>query len=122
MNANRVGLVGHSRGGEGVVAAQTIAAGTTPASPYRIVAVAAFSPTDGPNWSETSPGPGPYSPSVPYIMIYGTHDGDLYGYAGNTGFRVVERVPRPRHMIAIYGGHHNFFNSTWDLDGRPTIA
>jgi len=118
----RVGLLGHSRGGEGVAAAQAIAAAASPAPPHRILAVATFSPTDGPNWSETSPGPGPYTPSVPYLTLYGTADGDLSGYAGNTGIRVADRAPRPRHTIAIYGANHNFFNSTWGSDGAPTIT
>jgi dienelactone hydrolase len=122
MDAGRVALLGHSRGGEGVVAAQNIYAGLSPGPGYTLRAVAAFSPTDGPNWSDTTPGPGPYDPALPYLMIYGTRDGDLDGYAGNTGFRVVDRAGRPRHMITIHGGNHNFFNSTWGPDGSPTIT
>jgi hypothetical protein len=56
------------------------------------------------------------------MMMYGTRDGDLSGYAGNTGFRVVDRAVRPRHMVTIHGGNHNFFNSTWASDGAPTIS
>ena len=77
MDAGRVALLGHSRGGEGR-AEHPRRPFARPA--YTLRAVAAFSPTDGPNWSETSPGPGPYDPGLPYIMMmYGTRDGDLSG-------------------------------------------
>lgn len=121
IDQDLVGLLGHSRGGEGVVAAQETYSGS-PTPLYDIKAVASFSPTDGPNWVEASPGGGPYDPVFPYLMIYGTRDGDLSGYAGNTGFRIVDRGVRPRHMIAIYGANHNFFNTTWGTDGTPTIT
>ena len=121
INTSQVGLLGHSRGGEGVVAAQNIHSSSGSAG-YHIRAVLSFSPTDGPNWSETSPGGGPYDPGVPYLMIYGTRDGDLNGYAGNTGFRLHDRAERPRHLIAVYGGNHNFFNDNWGSDGNPTIT
>jgi hypothetical protein len=122
MNKHWVGLLGHSRGGEGVAAAQQIFESTSPPPGYTIRAVATFSPTDGPVWSESSPQGGPYSPTVPYLMIYGTEDGDLRGYAGNTGFRTHDRVQRPRHLVAIYGGNHNYFNENWSSDGSPTIS
>jgi len=122
INKNRVGLLGHSRGGEGVVAAQEIFSAMSAGPGYAIKAVTSFSPTDGPNWSESSPGGGPYDPVFPYLMIYGTRDADLRGYAGNTGFRIVDRAIRPRHMIAIYGANHNFFNETWGSDDSPTIT
>jgi len=121
MDPGRVGLVGHSRGGEGIVAAEQIWEGTS--SPgYTLRALAAFSPTDGPNWSETAPGSGPYNPSLPYLLLYGSRDGDVSGYAGNDGIRTFDRAQRPRNMIFIHGANHNFFNSVWSTDGSPTIS
>ena len=124
MDSRRVGLLGHSMGGEGVVAAQEIFSGMSPAPSYAIKAVASLSPSDGTAGlypREGPPGSGPYDPVVPYLMIYGTRDNDLAGYLGQTGYRIVDRSTRPRHMITIYGGNHNFFNQRWDPeDGSPS--
>ena len=121
LDPGRVGLLGHSRGGEGVVAAQEIHSGLT--SPgYSIRGVASFSPTDGSNWNDSSPSSGPYDPLLPYLMIYPSRDGDVRGVAGNTGFRIHDRGVRPRHLVNIHGANHNFFNTTWGSDGSPTIT
>ena len=121
VNFNMIGLLGHSRGGEGVVAAQNIQ--TEFKCAYDIKAILALAPTDGDNFDSYSPQIGPYDPVAPYMMIYGTEDHELRGSGGNSGFRTYDRAVRPRHYLAIYGGNHNFFNDKWDhADGSPTIT
>lgn len=107
IDPNRVGLLGHSLGGLGVVLAQEIFSGKDPKPNYAIKAVATFSPS----FSAEEGGPWDQTPTLPYLTIYGTYDGSFRrGY----GLRFFERASRPRHMITIYGANHNYFNEKWD--------
>lgn len=129
VDTSSVGLLGHSRGGEAVVAAQRL---NDVDSPFRIKAVAALAPTDGGNFTECTKDlpqsiecetSGPWTPTVPYCVLYGSRDGDISGLAGNTGIRTYDRAPRPRHLAFIYGANHNYFNTTWGSDlGGPFMA
>ena len=120
IEPGRVGLIGHSRGGEAVVAAQQILV-SRPRG-FSVLGVASLSPTDGPNRSGASSGGRSYDPAVPYLMVCGTRDTDLSGYAGNPGVRTYDRASRPRHQVEIDGANHNFFNTTWGEESDPTIT
>ena len=121
MDPARVAFIGHSRGGEGVVAANTIYNGLVNPG-YALKAVISYSPTDGPDWTEDNPSGGPYTPTVPYLMMYGTRDGDLSGSAGNVGYRIADRAAYPRFSVSIYGANHNYWNQVWSTDGAPFIS
>ncbi len=106
MDPNRVGLLGHSLGGQGVVAAQEVFSGD-PNPSYAIKAVATFAPADA-NSNE-----GDYftlAPTLPFLLIYGTYDGN---FTSGRPLHFFERASRPRHMITIYGANHNYFNYNW---------
>lgn len=117
IDMTRIGIMGHSRGGDGVVQAeifnQSLGLG------WNIRAVLALSPTD---FSGTSPSPLVLSTSK-FLCLYGSNDGDVWGgsapatqYAG-TGFRFYDRATVEKSMVFIYGATHNRFNTEWGTEG-----
>lgn len=105
VDLDRVVLVGHSRGGEGV----NRAAITTPLSaPYRIAGQVLLAPTDF--GSQT----GPY---VPTVTVLPYCDGDVYDLQGQR-FTDVGRDLAPgdqafRSSVLVMGANHNYFNTEW---------
>ncbi|WP_344832925.1 hypothetical protein [Actinocorallia longicatena] len=101
-----VGLMGHSRGGEGVVKAALMNAGRE--KPYGIKAVLPLAPTDFAR--ATLPGI-PTATILPYCdgdvsNQQGQHfyDDSLYADAGDSAFRA---------SLMVMGTDHNFFNTEW---------
>lgn len=121
LDMSRIGLVGHSRGGEGVVAAQSLNPNWPPESktpaPHSIKAIVAIAPTDG------NPIERPYDvKDSSYLLVLGSRDGDV----GRTGFRVYDRAyPEttlgcvsiagrlPKAIAYAYSANHNYFNTIW---------
>lgn len=111
-----IGIMGHSRGGDGVVQAeifnQTLGLG------WNIKAIVALAPTD---FSGISPTPLNLTTSK-FLCIYGSNDGDVWGgtnpsnqYTG-TGFRFYDRATVEKAMTFIYGATHNRFNTEWGTE------
>lgn len=108
LDLTRIGLVGHSRGGEGVAAAERLNALPTPK--HAIKAIAAIAPTDiesGAAWV----------PRVPYYVLVGARDGDV---SDMHGFRTYDRMFTKANETwdvktgaYVYGANHNFFNTFW---------
>jgi hypothetical protein len=122
IDLNNIGIMGHSRGGDGVVQAevfnQSLGLG------WNIKAVVPLAPTD---FSGTSPSPLVMATSK-LLCIYGSNDGDVWGgtnpattYAG-TGFRFYDRTSVEKAMVFIYGATHNRFNTQWGTEGKVDIA
>ncbi len=110
IDPGRVGLVGHSMSGEGVVAAQVsnVAAG----SPLGIQGVVSIAPT---NWR-----PDLFLRSTKYLQVYGSRDqlvSALFGVTGADppygGFRIFDRAERPKTHAWVYEARHNGFNTEW---------
>lgn len=113
IDMTRIALSGHSRGGEGVVAAQVLNA-TWP-NPHSILGVNAIAPTeqDPLTW---------YVPTSPYYLLIGARDGDV---SNMQGFRTYDRAfpngmlnRKPKAIAWVYGANHNYFNTIW----TPTAA
>lgn len=111
IDMTRIGIVGHSRGGEGVVAATEINAAEPATYGHSIKAVAAIAPTDqqsGTNWDiETAP----------YFLITSAADGDV---RNQQGFRTYDRayptgvpVQHPKMIAWVHGANHNYYNTIW---------
>lgn len=111
IDMTKIAIVGHSRGGEGVVAATEI--NVTEAATYglSIVAVVAIAPTDqqsGTKWDiETAP----------YFLLAGAADGDV---TNQQGFRTYDRAyptgavtQHNKAVVWIHGANHNYFNTIW---------
>jgi hypothetical protein len=108
VDMNRVGLSGHSRGGEGVVAAEFV--NRTEALGFKIKAVNAIAPTDQDAFVH-------YVPEVPYFLLLGSADGDISDLQGlrtyDRAFPTGAAVQADKSMLWVYGANHNFFNTSW---------
>jgi hypothetical protein len=104
--ANNVGIMGHSRGGEGVAIAARL--NQQEAWGYSLNAVVSLAPTDQYTFESIAP---PWA--TPYLVIYGSLDGDL-GYIDDTGFRLYDRARgAEKSMAFVYGACHDRFNTIW---------
>lgn len=106
LDLNDVGLMGHSRGGEGVVKAALLNAGRP--HPYGVRAVLPLAPIDF--GRETLPG-------VPMAVILPYCDGDVSNQQGQH-FYDDTRYADPgdgvlRSSLMVMGADHNFFNTEW---------
>jgi dienelactone hydrolase len=106
LDLNDVGLMGHSRGGEGVVKAALLNAALP--RPYGIKAVLPLAPIDF--GRETLP-------DVPMAVILPYCDGDVSNLQGQH-FYDDTRYAHPsdavmRASLLVMGADHNFFNTEW---------
>jgi hypothetical protein len=108
LDLSRIVLSGHSRGGEGVVAAQELNLGWP--THYSILAVNAIAPTDqnGVSYRMTD---------AAYFLLVGARDGDVWNMQG---FRTYDRAypngaahRKPKTVAWVYGANHNYFNTVW---------
>ncbi|HEX3130976.1 MAG TPA: hypothetical protein VH394_26820, partial [Thermoanaerobaculia bacterium] len=114
---NKIGIMGHSRGGEGVVSAARM--NQQQALGHGIKAIISLGPTDQ-YTNETLAAPW----ATPYLVMHGAMDGDV-AYPGFMGFSLYDRAKgEPKSMLWLYGANHNRFNlinpdgdyNTWKID------
>jgi hypothetical protein len=106
VNLQNIGLMGHSRGGEGVARAAVLNADR--GGKYGIRAVLPLAPTDFAR--STVPGVA-MSVVLPYC------DGDVSDLQGqkfydDTRYSVTDDAA-PRSTVTVLGANHNFFNTEW---------
>jgi dienelactone hydrolase len=121
---NKIGLIGHSRGGEAVVHAATHildSSSPAPLSLNNVQAVASLAPTD--TWEREE-----LTEEIPYFVLYGSRDGDISGKTlplreqsiedvqpttawGSGAFSLYDRAINNtiKAMAFVYGGTHNGF-------------
>ncbi len=99
LDLDLVGLMGHSRGGEGVIRAATLA-------PERIDAVMALAPTDFARWVMPS--------NVAFGTILPYCDGDVSNLQGAWAYD--DMVRGTKHQFLDMGANHNFYNTVWTGD------
>ena len=105
VDLSHIGLVGHSRGGEGVVAAQNI--NVTKSLGHQIKGIVSIAPT---NFTDL------VHNTSPYLVIAGSSDGDV---SGDSPFILYDRAAPPKAMIFVYAAMHNRFSTNADwLDPR----
>jgi len=101
---NNIGIMGHSRGGEGVVAAPRI--NQAEGLGHNINAIISLGPTDQYFPRETLAAPH----ATPYLVMHGAMDGDVAN-PGFMGFSLYDRASgKPKSMAWLYGANHNRFN------------
>ena len=102
-----IGTMGHSRGGEGVMAHYVY--NSKLARPYAIQAVFAIAPVDYNRYVVNK---------VPIAVILPYCDGDVSDNQG-THFFDDSRYnlpgdPTPKFLFTVMGANHNFYNTIWD--------
>lgn len=123
LDFTKVGLVGHSRGGDAVAILAARNARRPVKRRYGIRSVVQIAPTDFTGMTGS-----PLRMNTPItdslLVVYGSHDGDVSGafdpadfsqgwtFTG-TGFRHYDRSGTQRAMVFIHGATHNRFNSVW---------
>lgn len=108
VNLDSIGLSGHSRGGEGVVAAEFI--NRTEALGFAIKAVNSIAPTDQDPLVH-------YVPKVPYFLLMAASDGDVSNLQGLRTYDRTSLATSPaqseKSMLWVHGANHNFYNTVW---------
>jgi hypothetical protein len=113
LDFSRVGLMGHSRGGDAV--SSFIDYNRTRPAPgrkYNLRGVIALAPVDYERRA-------PYG--VPYMTIFGYCEGDVTNLQGARMFERSQYIqpgdPFPRIQVSMLGANHNWFNTVWYADG-----
>lgn len=139
VDMNRIGLAGHSRGGEAVTVAwlfNTML--NNPPDPdhnfnFNLRSLFAIAPVDGQIVGDTNPHTGlPYS-NVPvilenahYFVMHGTHDGDVYDFEGYKAFDRAQPVTvagtATKSLLWVYGAIHNQWNTMWGTADPCTVT
>lgn len=106
VDMTRIGTMGHSRGGEGVVWHKII--DEERPDPYGVDAVLALAPVD---FTRAKINESAFSVLLPYC------DGDVSDLQGMHFFDdsryAVPGDPTPKHTVTAFGANHNFFNTVW---------
>lgn len=111
VDMDRIGTMGHSRGGEGVVWHKIV--DDERAVPFGIDAVLALAPVDFTGQEINNV---PFAVMLPYCDgdvsdLQGIHffDDSRYNVPGDTG---------AKHTVSFFGANHNFFNQVWSPSSR----
>ncbi len=145
IDQNRIMIVGHSRGGEGVghasffnrLATITPVMGHAPVpldgskglGPYRFAlrVAAAIAPTD----RQYVPVTGPTVVPDDYFLIHGSRDGDVSTFEGYNCYGRAHAVDlanptvsdgRFKALLWVYRANHNQFNSAWPSETPAGLA
>jgi hypothetical protein len=119
VDLHDVGLMGHSRGGEGVV--REYQYNQSLGSPYGIKAVFALAPIDFQNEVINN---------VPLAVLLPYNDGDVFDLQGahffddsrTADYSTVPGDSGPKYTIEVMGADHNFYNTIWSPGGWPAGA
>jgi hypothetical protein len=108
----RVGTMGHSRGGEGVL--RHFLFNRTQPSPYPVKLIAPIAPTNFSRWQVND--------GVAVAQILSYCDGDVNNIQGLHAFDDARyQMPSAgyQHYVAVMGGNHNFYNTQWTPGTGP---
>jgi hypothetical protein len=115
VNLQDVGLMGHSRGGEGVVEAYDL--NQQMGSPYGIKAVFALAPVDFQRLT---------TPNVPFAVMLPYADGDVSDLQGMHFFDDMSlpsaNDTSPKYEFLVMGADHDLFNTVWTQGLFPAGA
>jgi dienelactone hydrolase len=107
VDLTRIGIAGHSRGGEAVVRASRI--NVSEGLGWDLRAAVSIAPTDYHHHGD---------PFVPLLVVYGSNDGDVSGaWPDRTCFNIYDEAGKPRSFVFVYGATHDGFNTEWASSG-----
>jgi dienelactone hydrolase len=113
LDFSRIGLMGHSRGGDAVTSfIDYNRTRPAPGRRYDLRGVISLAPVDYERRA-------PYG--VPYMTYVGYCDGDVSNLQGARFFERSQYIqpgdPYPRIQAMLLGANHNWFNTVWFADG-----
>ena len=115
LDMSAIGIMGHSRGGEGVN--KTVSYNRDQAEPHNIVAVFSLAPTDYNTLTVNN---------VAFAALAGYCDGDVEDLMGNFAFDTsryaMQNDMYPKFQLIPMGANHNYYNTKWadaELESRP---
>jgi hypothetical protein len=125
----RIILVGHSRGGEAVIVAYDQLVNTASRPPgwtlnpaltaAGIRGLVSLSPIT----RQIHDAPATTQPDVPYLLLFGSADGDVNGASlGAQPFQHYDRARGDKFAVRIEGADHNHFNTSWAYDDATTLV
>jgi hypothetical protein len=139
VDIDRIGLAGHSRGGEAVAVAwlfNTML--NNPADPdhnfnFKLRSLFAIAPVDGQIVGVINPHTGLPFANVPvvvqnadYMVMHGTHDGDVFDFEGYKTFDRAQPVnvagTATKSLLWVYGAIHNQWNTMWGTADPCTVT
>lgn len=140
VDMNRIGLIGHSRGGEAVAVANAFNDlghypddATLPFNyHFKLGAIIAIAPVDGQYKPRHRPTP---MSDTNYLVIHGSMDGDVYSFMGSSQYARATFSPGSKAFKAtvyLKDANHGQFNTSWGrndmgmpfgvfLDERPIM-
>lgn len=124
LDFTHVGMLGHSRGGEGVRAAYNQYRDLGSPWPGRIGAVGfeaifEIGPVDGQTSRILN------ADGLAWNVLLPMCDGDVFNLQGVRPFdrmmliRTETPAPRPKSTFTVWGTNHNFYNTEWQLSDSP---
>lgn len=111
IDESRIGLMGHSRGGEGVARAVTLNQANFDGATRAIRGVFTLAPTDFARWS---------APNVPLGTLLPYCDGDVSNLQGawlyDDNRLASEAASSSTTAFLVMGANHNWYNTVWTFD------
>ena len=117
LDMNRIGLMGHSRGGDGISSFLDYNRMRDVGTRYPIRGAISLAPVDYERKA-------PYG--TPYLTILPFCDGDVSNLQGARFYERSQYIkgddPFPRIQMSVMGGNHNYFNSVWFADNDDSTG
>jgi hypothetical protein len=114
LDLKKIGLVGHSRGGQVVLEAPSRLKDD---GLFKILAITAIAPSNSPDSSTA----GDYQ-NIPYHLLLGSRDSDLLTLPGLAVYQALENLTVPKMKAIVYGANHNYFNTIWTEDDASGVG
>ncbi len=121
-------LLGHSRGGEAVIVATGLLAGSVAKPPMApafpaigVRTVSSLAPVSVHAFNPPLVAP---PTATPYLLLYGSDDGDVNGATAPEvwPFTHFDQASGPAHQIYLRGANHNAWNTSWPSDDAMPLC
>jgi hypothetical protein len=115
LDMTRIGLMGHSRGGDAVSSFVEYDHTRPVGERYPLRAVISLAPVDYERHV-------PYG--VPFMTVFGSCDGDVSNLQGARLYERSQYVadPYPTYQVEQLGGNHDAYNTVWQADGDDAFV
>lgn len=123
VDLTKIGLAGHSRGGEAITVANLFnttlhnAGDVNHNFDFSIKALYAIAPVDGQIGTGVYAGTPVVVNTADYFIMHGSHDGDVFNFGGlktyDRAFPLASMAGGYKGLLFVYGANHNYWNTEW---------